>query len=137
MDTYGPYEGRQDRTGIPYGLISGRTRPPASLKPGTIRSVRVVLPAVGGPRTRSRRPTARLAALVEQDVFIGRPEGRDSRGGVGAGIVVKAIWTSVRGAGVKGVSPAERGRSVATPLNAGEHTPTLSGPTMPAAAALS
>ena len=39
--------------------------------------------------------------------------------------------TSVRGAGVKGASPAERGRSVAEPLDAGEHTLTLVGPTMP------
>ena len=45
--------------------------------------------------------------------------------------------TSVRGAVVKGVSPAERGRSVAEPLDDGEHTLTLSGPTMPVAAALS
>ena len=37
----------------------------------------------------------------------------------------------MRGAGVKGVSPAERGRSVAEPLDAGEHTLMLSGPTMP------
>jgi hypothetical protein len=42
------------------------------------------------------------------------------------------ICTSVRGAGVKGFSPAERGRSVAEPLDAGEHRLTLSGPTMPA-----
>ena len=42
------------------------------------------------------------------------------------------IWTSVRGAGVKGVSPAERGRSVAEPLDAGEHTLTLLAATMPA-----
>ncbi len=35
-------------------------------------------------------------------------------------------WTSVRGAGVKAVSPAKRGRSVATRLDAGEHTRTLS-----------
>ena len=32
----------------------------------------------------------------------------------------------VRGAGVKVASPAQRGRSVATRLDAGEHTPTLS-----------
>ena len=35
------------------------------------------------------------------------------------------IWTSVRGAGVKAVSPAERGRSEATRLDVGEHTRTL------------
>ena len=34
-------------------------------------------------------------------------------------------WTSVRGAGVKAVSPAKRGRSAATRLDAGEHTRTL------------
>ena len=36
-------------------------------------------------------------------------------------------WTSVRGAGVRAVSPAERGRSEATRLDAGEHTRTLLG----------
>ena len=35
------------------------------------------------------------------------------------------VWTSVRGAGVKAVSPAERGRSEATRLDVGEHTRTL------------
>ena len=35
------------------------------------------------------------------------------------------VWPSVRGAGVKAVSPAELGRSEATRLDAGEHTLTL------------
>ena len=35
------------------------------------------------------------------------------------------VWRSVRGAGVKAVSPAKRGRSGATRLDAGEHTRTL------------
>ena len=35
------------------------------------------------------------------------------------------VWTSVRGAGVRVVSPAERGRSEARRLDAGEHTRTL------------
>ena len=35
------------------------------------------------------------------------------------------VWTSVRGAGVKAVSPAERARSEATRLDVGEHTRTL------------
>ena len=35
------------------------------------------------------------------------------------------VWTSVRGAGVKAVSPAERGRSEATRLDVGAHTRTL------------
>ena len=35
------------------------------------------------------------------------------------------VWTSVRGAGVKAVSPAERWRSEATRLDVGEHTRTL------------
>ena len=35
------------------------------------------------------------------------------------------VWTSVRGADVKAVSPAERGRSEATRLDVGEHTRTL------------
>ena len=35
------------------------------------------------------------------------------------------VWTSVRGAGVKAVSPAELGRSEATRLDVGEHTRTL------------
>ena len=35
------------------------------------------------------------------------------------------IWTSVRGAGVKAASPAERGRSEAARLDVGEHTRTL------------
>ena len=39
----------------------------------------------------------------------------------------------MREAGVKGVSPTERGRRVAAPLDAGEHTLKLCGPTMPAA----
>ena len=37
----------------------------------------------------------------------------------------KPVWTSVRGAGVKAVSPAERGRSEATRLDVGEHMRTL------------
>ena len=43
------------------------------------------------------------------------------------------VWTSVRGADVKAVSPAERGRSEATRLDVGEHTRTLFGLTMPPA----
>ena len=43
------------------------------------------------------------------------------------------VWTSVRGAYVKAVSPAERGRSEATRLDVGEHTRTLFGLTMPPA----
>ena len=35
------------------------------------------------------------------------------------------VWTSVRGAGVKAVRPAERERSEATRLDVGEHTRTL------------
>ena len=38
----------------------------------------------------------------------------------------------MRGVGVKGVSPAERGGSEASTLDAGEHRLTLCGPTMPA-----
>ena len=42
------------------------------------------------------------------------------------GIVGKSqSGRSVRGAGVKAVSPAQRGRSAATRLDAGEHTRTL------------
>jgi len=40
---------------------------------------------------------------------------------------------TVRAAGVKAVSPAKRGRSAATRLDAGEHTVTLCGPTARAA----
>lgn len=53
-------------------------------------------------------------------------------GSVWAGIV-KIIWTSVRGADVKAVSPADRGRSGATTLDAGEHHAHAPGTTMPAA----
>ena len=45
----------------------------------------------------------------------------------------KPVLTSVRGAYVKAVSPAERGRSEATRLDVGEHTRTLFGLTMPPA----
>ena len=43
------------------------------------------------------------------------------------------VWTIVRGAYVKAVSPAELGRSEATRLDVGEHTRTLFGLTMPPA----
>ena len=44
----------------------------------------------------------------------------------------RPVWTSVRGAAVKAVSPAKRGRSAATRLDCGEHTRTLSASTAPA-----
>ena len=43
------------------------------------------------------------------------------------------VWTSVRGADVKAVSPPALGRSEATRLDVGEHTRTLFGLTMPPA----
>ena len=43
--------------------------------------------------------------------------------------VGQALPVTVRAAGVKAVSPAERGRSVATRLDAGEHAVMLIGPT--------
>ena len=43
--------------------------------------------------------------------------------------VGQALPVTVRAGGVKAVSPAERGRSVATRLDAGEHTVMLIGPT--------
>ena len=39
----------------------------------------------------------------------------------------RPVWTSVRGAAVKAVSPVKRGRSAATRLDGGEHTRTLVG----------
>ena len=44
----------------------------------------------------------------------------------------EASLESVRGAAVKAVSPAKRGRSAATRLDGGEHTRTLSASTAPA-----
>ena len=74
-------------------------------------------------------------AGIPHDILVDEPGQQLSGGSVRAGIVVKGqIWTSVGGGGVKGVSPAERGRSVAEPLDAGEHHAHAAGPTMPAAA---
>ena len=82
-----------------------------------------------GPRVPSR-PAVREAPFLQVD---GLPKGRHPGQFVDHNMQGRRIghrrqepvWTSECGAGVKAVSPAKRGRSGATRLDAGEHTRTL------------
>ena len=61
----------------------------------------------------------------EKSVILDRTSTTTCRGCMSEHRRQEPVWTSVRGAGVKAVSPAERGRSEATRLDVGEHTRTL------------
>ena len=67
----------------------------------------------------------RLSTVTEKSVILDRTSTTTCRGCMGGHRRQEPVWPSVRGAGVKAVSPAERGRSEATRLDAGEHTLTL------------
>ena len=66
-----------------------------------------------------------LSAVARKSVILGGTSTTTCRGCMSEHRRQEPIWTSVRGAGVKAVSPAERGRSEATRLDVGEHTRTL------------
>ena len=66
-----------------------------------------------------------LSAVARKSVILDGTSTTTCRGCMSAHRRQEPVWTSVRGAGVKAVSPAERGRSEATRLDVGEHTRTL------------
>ena len=66
-----------------------------------------------------------LSAVARKSVILDGTSTTTCRGCMSEHRRQEPIWTSVRGAGVKAVSPAERGRSEATRLDVGEHTRTL------------
>ena len=66
-----------------------------------------------------------LSTVARKSVILDRTSTTTCRGCISEHRRQEPVWTSVRGAGVKAVSPAERGRSEATRLDVGEHTRTL------------
>ena len=68
---------------------------------------------------------AYVSAVARKSVILDGTSTTTCRGCMSEHRRQEPIWTSVRGAGVKAVSPAERGRSEATRLDVGEHTRTL------------
>ena len=69
--------------------------------------------------------TEHVSAVARKSVILDGTSTTTCRGCMSEHRRQEPIWTSVRGAGVKAVSPAERGRSEATRLDVGEHTRTL------------
>ena len=67
----------------------------------------------------------RLSTVARKSVILDRTSTTTCRGCMSEHRRQEPVWTSVRGAGVKAVRPAERGRSEATRLDVGEHTRTL------------
>ena len=74
-----------------------------------------------------------VSTVAGKGVILDRTATTTCRGCMSGHRRQEPVWTSVRGAYVKAVSPAERGRSEATRLDVGEHTRTLFGLTMPPA----
>ena len=66
-----------------------------------------------------------VSAVARKSVILDGTSTTTCRGCMSEHRRQEPIWTSVRGAGVKAVRPAERGRSEATRLDVGEHTRTL------------
>ena len=66
-----------------------------------------------------------VSAVARKSVILDGTSTTTCRGCMSEHRRQEPIWTSVRGAGVKAVNPAERGRSEATRLDVGEHTRTL------------
>ena len=69
--------------------------------------------------------TLGVSAVARKSVILDGTSTTTCRGCMSEHRRQEPVWTSVRGAGVKAVSPAERGRSEATRLDVGEHTRTL------------
>ena len=77
---------------------------------------------------RQRARCARVSPSVNGHPKLNEPEQIVDRNILGSGLGIdrqEPVWTSVRGAVVKAVSPATRGPSVARRLDDGEHTRTL------------
>ena len=75
-------------------------------------------------RWRSPNPES-MSTVAGKGVILDRTATTTCRGCMSGHRRQEPGWTSVRGADVKAVSPAERGRSEATRLDVGEHTRTL------------
>ena len=120
---------KRERAGIRYDSFctdGHRSAASKNIRQSHSARLRIVQTAATWPRTTSRRPTRHRPTLDEQtsqwsparaSFWRGRRKGHRRQG---------PIWTSVRRAGVKAVSPARRGRSVARRLDAGEHTAAIS-----------
>ena len=78
-------------------------------------------------RIHTGRRVGRLAmsAVARKSVILDGTSTTTCRGCMSEHRRQEPVWTSGGGAGVKAVSPAERGRSEATRLDVGEHTRTL------------
>ena len=66
-----------------------------------------------------------VSAVARKSVILDGTSTTTCRGCMSEHRRQEPVWTSGGGAGVKAVSPAERGRSEATRLDVGEHTRTL------------
>ena len=114
------------RTGIPYGLVCADEtdwQPQTADEGHSVGVVRSAAPVIRNEVEADH--TFWWPPLVEHDVFINRPEGRYSGGGVEEAIVVKGQSDERARSRRPGRSPAQRGRSAAESLDAGEHTRTL------------
>ena len=80
-------------------------------------------------RIHTGRRVGRLAmsAVARKSVILDGTSTTTCRGCMSEHRRQEPVWTSGGGAGVRAVSPAERGRSEATRLDVGEHTRTLLG----------
>ena len=74
---------------------------------------------------RGRGEASHVSTLIQNGVNLNRSSTTTCRGIRIGHRRQEPLWTSVRGAGVKAVSPAKRGRSGATRLDGGEHTRSL------------
>ena len=94
------------------------------IKSGCAETLPTALSAGGGDRDQAE-VIAKVSAVARKSVILDGTSTTTCRGCMSEHRRQEPIWTSVRGAGVKAVSPAERGRSEATRLDVGEHTRTL------------
>ena len=99
---------------------------------GTVKSRRsssgrTLVPALRGTAAirNGHRAWHQMSAVARKSVILDGTSTTTCRGCMSEHRRQEPVWTSVRGAGVKAVRPAERGRSEATRLDVGEHTRTL------------
>ena len=93
---------------------------------GTIRAgIRCRHRVTGGCKRTRNTEKPDLSAVARKSVILDGTSTTTCRGCMSEHRRQEPVWTSVRGAGVKAVSPADRGRSEATRLDVGEHTRTL------------
>ena len=100
---------------------------PFDLPPGYWTDDTAMALALADSLAASETLDCRVSTVSGKRVILDRTATTTCRGRMSGHRQQEPVWTSVRGAGVRAVSPAERGRSEATRLDAGEHTRTLLG----------